>query len=54
VCKIFGIRFITAIHFLIDSGLGKDIILAKLDKLKYYGRYSAKIIEDAERRIMKG
>ena len=54
VCKIFGIRFIAAIHFLIDSGLGKDIILAKLDMLKYYGRYSAKIIEDAERRIMKG
>ncbi len=54
VCKIFNIRFITAIHFLIEVGLKEYIALAKLELLKKYGRYSAGIIEDAEKRIMKG
>jgi predicted nucleic acid-binding protein len=54
VCKIFNVRFITAIHFLIEAGLKKDIAMAKLELLKKYGRYSARIIEDAEKRIMKG
>jgi predicted nucleic acid-binding protein len=54
VCKIFNIRFITAIHFLIEAGLKQDIALTKLELLIKYGRYSAKIIEDAEKKIMKG
>lgn len=54
VCKIFDVRFITAIHFLIGADLKKEIALAKLDMLKHYGRYSVKILEDAKKRIMKG
>ena len=54
VCKIFGIKFATAIHFLIGAGLDKSMAGAKLKMLKKYGRYSADIIKDAEERIMKG
>ena len=54
VCKIFGVKFITAIHFLIEAGLDKSLAMAKLKLLKKYGRYSADIIKDAEERIMKG
>ena len=54
VCKIFDIRFITAIHFLIGTGLKGDIAMTKLELLTKYGRYSARIIEDAQKRIMKG
>jgi len=54
VCKIFGIRFITAIHFLIGADLKEDIAMTKLELLNKYGRYSTRIIEDAEKRIMKG
>jgi predicted nucleic acid-binding protein len=54
VCKIFDIRFITAIHFLIGAGLKEDIAMTKLELLNKYGRYSTRIIEDAEKRIMKG
>ena len=54
VCRIFDIRFITAIHFLIGAGLKEDIAMAKLELLNKYGRYGARIIEDAEKRIMKG
>ena len=54
VCKIFNIKFITAIHFLIEAYLDRSRAKAKLDLLKKYGRYSARIIKDAEKRIMKG
>ena len=54
VCKIFGVKFITAIHFLIEAGLDKSLAMAKLKLLKKYGRYSADIIKDAEERIRKG
>ena len=54
VCKIFGVKFTTAIHFLIEAGLDKSMAGAKLKMLKKYGRYSADIIKDAEERIMKG
>jgi predicted nucleic acid-binding protein len=54
VCKIFGVKFTTAIHFLVEAGLDKSIAGAKLKMLKKYGRYSADIIKDAEERIMKG
>ena len=53
VCKIFNVKFITAVHFLIESGLGKSRALAKLDLLKEYGRCCKKIIKDAEKRIME-
>lgn len=54
VCKIFGVKFTTAIHFLIEAGLDKSMAGAKLKMLKKYGRYSAEIIKDAEERIMEG
>lgn len=54
VCKIFGVKFATAIHFLIGAGLDKSLSMAKLKLLKKYGRYSADIIKDAEERIKKG
>ena len=54
VCKIFGVKFATAIHFLIGAGLDKSLAMAKLKLLKKYGRYSADIIKDAEERIRKG
>jgi len=52
VCKILNIKFVTAIHFLIESGLDRPRALAKLDLLKKYGRYSIKITSDAEKRII--
>ncbi|MBM3707791.1 MAG: hypothetical protein FJW61_01830 [Actinobacteria bacterium] len=54
VCKIFGIKFVTAIHFLIEAGLKKSLAMAKLKLLQKYGRYSAEIIKNAGERIMKG
>ena len=54
VCKIFGVKFATAIHFLIGEGLDKSLTMAKLKLLKKYGRYPADIIKDAEERIRKG
>jgi predicted nucleic acid-binding protein len=54
VCKIFGVKFATAIHFLVGAGLDKSLAIAKLKLLEKYGRYSADIIKDAEERIMKG
>lgn len=54
VCKIFSVRFATAIHFLIEAGLEKSLAMAKLKLLKKYGRYSSDIIKDAEERIRKG
>ena len=54
VCKIFGVKFATAIHFLIGEGLDKSLTMAKLKLLKKYGRCSADIIKDAEERIRKG
>ena len=34
VCKIFGVKFTTAIHFLIEAGLDKSMAGAKLKMLK--------------------
>ena len=51
VCKIFSVRFVTAIHFLINAHLDNSLALAKLELLKKYGRYSVQIIKDAEERI---
>ena len=54
VCKIFGIKFATAIHFLIGAGLDKSLAMSKLKLLKKFGRYSIDIMKDAEERIKKG
>lgn len=55
VCKILNIRFITAIHFVIElkeSGIiNKELALVNLEKLARYGRYRVKIIENAIKRI---
>lgn len=54
VCKIFGVGFVTAIHFLIKAHLDKSIALVKLELLKKYGRYSVQITGDAQERIGRG
>jgi len=57
-CKVLGVQFVTAIHFLINlKARGKlelSMALAKLDALAAYGRYSRKIIEDAAQRLEGG
>ena len=54
-CKVLGVQFATAIHFLINlkvrGKLELPMALAKLDGLATYGRYSRKIIEDAAKRL---
>ena len=54
-CKVMGIRFATAIHFLLDlkekGQLDRPMALEKLDRLAGYGRYARKIIEDAGKRL---
>ena len=52
VCKILNVKFVTAVHFLIEAGLDKSLALAKLQLLQKYGRYGAEIIKDAEKRII--
>ncbi|MGM0367091.1 MAG: hypothetical protein ACQEP2_00750 [Actinomycetota bacterium] len=54
VCKIFNIKFVTAIHFLIGAHIDKKIALAKLNLLQEFGRYSIDIIKDAKKRIIGG
>ena len=57
-CKVLGVHFVTAIHFLINlrawAKLELPLALAKLDALAAYGRYSRKIIEDAAQRLRVG
>lgn len=54
-CKILGVEFVTAIHFLLDvyykKKINKKLALARLEQLKNLGRYNAKIISDAINRI---
>jgi predicted nucleic acid-binding protein len=54
-CKVLGIPFTTAIGFLIalaESGeLEVELALELLAKLERFGRYHARILEDASRRI---
>lgn len=55
MCKIFGVQFANAIHFLIEMKKRKcfdeQTALAKLGLLERYGRYSPEIIKDATERI---
>ncbi|HEV2352370.1 MAG TPA: hypothetical protein VG028_21250 [Terriglobia bacterium] len=57
-CKVLGVQFVTAIHFLINlrtrGKLELPMAFAKLDGLATYGRYSRKIIEDAAQRLKGG
>jgi 3'-phosphoadenosine 5'-phosphosulfate sulfotransferase len=57
-CKVLGVQFVTAIHFLVNlrarGKLELPLALAKLDALAAYGRYSRKIIEDAAQRLTGG
>lgn len=54
-CKVLEVKFVTAIHFLLDvyykKKISKELALAKLERLKKLGRYNAKIISDAISRI---
>jgi predicted nucleic acid-binding protein len=57
-CKVIGVSFITAIHFVIygaQSGvISQSITLEKLKKLSIAGRYRTQIMQDAEKRITGG
>ncbi len=54
-CKILGLKFATAIHFLIqfyEQGLiDKPIAVEKLRLLEKFGRYGYEIIKDAKNKI---
>ena len=58
ICKIFGVKFVTAIHFLIEMRIRRDLdeslALAKLELLEKYGRYASEILRDAVERIHGG
>lgn len=57
-CKVLGVEFATAVHFLIrayERGvIDQETALAKLETLKGYGRYDSRIIEDARKRLPGG
>lgn len=57
VCKIFDIKFMTAMHFLIyfnEIGLlEREMALEKLKTLEKYGRYNYDLLKDAKR-IVEG
>ncbi len=57
-CKVLGVKFVIAIHFLLGvyykKKINKELALAKLERLKNLGRYNAKIISDAINRIERG
>ena len=54
-CKVLGVQFATAVHFLLNLRARKKLqlpmALAKLEKLSSYGRYNKRIIEDATERL---
>lgn len=54
-CKVLGVRFVTAIHFLLSAyyqkRISRELTLVKLERLKNLGRYDVKIIADAINRI---
>lgn len=57
-CKVLNISFTTAIHFLIkmvkDRKMDKQMAIARLEKLSFYGRYNKRIIEDVWKRMEGG
>ncbi|MFZ2938225.1 MAG: hypothetical protein WA066_05945 [Candidatus Omnitrophota bacterium] len=54
-CKVLGVKFVTAIHFLLSvyykRKITRELALVKLERLKNLGRYNARIISDAVKRI---
>jgi hypothetical protein len=54
-CKVLGLQFATAVHFLLNLRARKmlelPMALAKLERLSSYGRYNKRIIEDATERL---
>ncbi|HUO77980.1 MAG TPA: hypothetical protein VMU21_10440 [Thermodesulfovibrionales bacterium] len=54
-CKVLGLQFATAVHFLLNLRTRKKLelpmALAKLERLSGYGRYNKRIIEDATERL---
>lgn len=54
-CKVLGVKFVTAIHFLLDAyykrKISRELALAKLERLKNLGRYNDRIISDVRDRI---
>lgn len=54
-CKVLGVKFVTAIHFLLSvyykRRISRELALVKLERLKNLGRYNARIISDAINRI---
>lgn len=55
--KIMGVPFFTAIHVLLElhekGRINQEVALTKLDMLQRVGRYGARILEEARRRIKK-
>ena len=55
ICKIMDIKFMTALHFLINfykkGFLDKNIALEKLKDLERFGRYDYNIIKNARSKI---
>lgn len=55
VAKLLNVKFVTAIHFLIEvyesTRIERKIALEKLEKLRLIGRYSERILTDAQRRL---
>lgn len=54
-CKVLGVKFVTAIHFLLSlyskRKISKELALVKLERLKNLGRYNVRIVSDALNRI---
>lgn len=57
-CKVLGVKFVTAVHFLLDAyrrgKVNKELTLVKLERLKKLGRYNDRIIYDATNKIEGG
>jgi predicted nucleic acid-binding protein len=57
-CKLIGLQFITAVHFVVNSAqigaVNRAVALEKLKKLAAVGRYRLQLIQDAEKRISGG
>ncbi|MBU4502873.1 MAG: hypothetical protein KKA79_09835 [Nanoarchaeota archaeon] len=57
-CKVLGVKFVTAVHFLLDAfykkRIGKELALVKLERLEQLGRYNDRIIFDARSKIEEG
>ncbi|HDZ76581.1 MAG TPA: hypothetical protein ENH41_00660 [Candidatus Omnitrophica bacterium] len=54
-CKVLGVKFVTAVHFLLDvfykKRISKELALVKLERLEQLGRYNDRIIFDATSKI---